>query len=58
MPNGYHHLKEQQRYDIYELLQAGKSKKEIAQALNVHVATIYREIKRNAGKRGYRPQQA
>ena len=39
-------------------MKAGHTQKEIAQQLNVSSATISREIKRNKGKRGYRPKQA
>jgi len=31
---------------------------EIAETLGVHKSTICRELKRNRGKRGYRPKQA
>ncbi|MCF7998575.1 MAG: helix-turn-helix domain-containing protein, partial [Methylovulum sp.] len=40
------------------LLKAGHTQKEIAPHLIVSSATISREIKRNKGKRGYRPKQA
>lgn len=47
-----------QRYAISLFLQEGKSKKEIAKAIGVHYSTIYREIERNSGKRGYSYQLA
>lgn len=50
----YKQLTGEQRYGIYVLLQEGKGKKEIATAIGVHYSTIYRELKRNRGKRdGY-----
>lgn len=54
----YKQLTQAERYAIYGLCKAGFTKKEIAQTLERHPATIGREIKRNAGGRGYRPQQA
>jgi transposase, IS30 family len=53
------HLTKEQRYQIKAYLNCGKSKFFIAEALKVHVSTIYREIKRNATKTGkYRPEFA
>jgi len=54
----YKQLTEIQRYQIYSLLKAGLNQSEVAEHLNVHKATISREIRRNKGKRGYRPKQA
>ena len=48
----YKQLTTEQRYGIYLMLQQNKSKKAIAQAINVHYTTVYRELKRNQGKRG------
>lgn len=56
--NMHKHLSHEQRYQIYALLKADKSQKEIARILGVHPSTICREIKRNRGLRGYRPGQA
>ena len=47
-----------QRYQIYALLKIGHHQTEIAETIGVHKATISREIRRNKGKRGYRPKQA
>ena len=47
-----------QRYQIYALLKIGHLQTEIAETIGVHKATISREIRRNRGKRGYRPKQA
>lgn len=40
------------------LKKAGKSIAEIAIALGRHISSIYRELRRNKGGRGYRPKQA
>ena len=45
----YKQLTSQQRYFIEVSLQNGKSKKEIAESINVHPSTVYREIARNRG---------
>ena len=47
-----------ERYQIYALKKAGHSKAEIARHLQRHPATVGRELARNSGGRGYRPQQA
>ena len=39
-------------------MQAEQSGKRIAEIVGVHASTISREIKRNRGKKGYRPKQA
>jgi transposase, IS30 family len=36
----------------------GKSEAEIAELMGRHRSTIYRELRRNTGQRGYRPKQA
>jgi len=54
----YTQLTREQRYQIKALLKTGHGKTEIAEVIGVHRATIYREIGRNSGKRGYRPKQA
>jgi len=51
-------LAQEQRYQIYALKKAGVKDTEIANILQVHKSTICRELKRNAGGRGYRPRQA
>ena len=45
-------IAKEQRYEIHAYLKAEKPKAYIAKELGVHVSTIYREIKRNAQKRG------
>jgi transposase, IS30 family len=54
----YKQLTLEERYQIYGFLRIGMTLIEIAKALGVHKSTISREIKRNKGKRGYRPKQA
>ena len=54
----YTQLTQEQRYQIYAFLKAGFLQTEIASEIGVHKSTISREIKRNRGKRGYRPKQA
>jgi len=48
----------EERYQIWALRKAGKSTKTIAEDLGRHPSTLYRELNRNRGKRGYRPKQA
>ena len=54
----YRQLTEDDRIEIYAMKQAAKQQKQIAKALGVHPSTIFRELTRNAGRRGYRPKQA
>ena len=54
----YTQLTEVERYQIQSFLKAGYTKKQIAEELGRHPATISRELMRNTGLRGYRPQQA
>ncbi len=56
--NRYHQIKQEERYEIYALKKAGFSQKEIAKNLKRDKSTISRELKRNTGKRSYRPKQA
>ena len=51
-------LTEGQRYQIAALMKAGNSNKEIAKIVKTSESTISRELKRNTGRRGYRPKQA
>jgi IS30 family transposase len=52
------HLTFEERRLLYGLKKQGKSPPEIAELTGRHRSTIYRELDRNAGQRGYRPQQA
>jgi transposase, IS30 family len=52
------HLTSAERKILYRLYKKGKSKAEIAEVMGRHRSTIYRELQRNTGQRGYRPKQA
>src|SRR5512139_2892863 len=54
----YHQLTREERYQIYALKKTGHSRTEIAEVIGVHKSTVSRELRRNQGGRGYRPQQA
>ena len=54
----YNQLTQTERYQIYALRKANKNPTEISRVLGLHKSTIYRELKRNLGKRGYRAIQA
>ncbi|MGB6423613.1 MAG: IS30 family transposase [Anaerolineales bacterium] len=56
--NSYKQLASVQRYQISFMLKMGISQTEIANEISVHRSTISRELRRNRGKRGYRPKQA
>jgi IS30 family transposase len=58
MTKFYTQLTQEERYQIHAYMKAGYGNGEIAQMLDRHVSTIRRELNRNTGKRGYRPQQA
>ena len=52
------HLTFQERKYLYRLKRKGKSNSEIAELMGRHRCTVGRELARNTGGRGYRPQQA
>ncbi len=54
----YYQLTQEQRYQIYALKNTGHTGSEIADVIGVHKSTVSRELRRNRGRRGYRPQQA
>lgn len=54
----YKQLTCEQRYAIRILKEKDYLQKDIAEAIGVNKSTISRELKRNSGKRGYRPKQA
>jgi transposase, IS30 family len=58
MPKGYHHLTKDQRCQLHALKSSGESTDHIAMRLEVHRSTAYRELKRNAGLKGYTYQEA
>jgi IS30 family transposase len=53
-----HHFTVEERVILYGLLKTKTPKKNIAEIMQRDRSTIYREIKRNSGQRGYRPKQA
>lgn len=54
----YQQLTREQRYQIHALMKAGHSRTDMAAIIDVHKSTIARELHRNRGGRGYRPEQA
>ena len=58
MRKHFTHLTQEERYQIYAYKKVGYGNKYIAEELNRHVSTIKREVSRNSGQKGYRPQQA
>jgi len=54
----YTQLTKEQRYQISALLRTGQIQTQIAKIIGVDKSTIRRELKRNQGRRGYRPRQA
>lgn len=55
---GYTQLGLEERYQIYVLLHRGWSIAEVASWMRRARTTIYRELKRNRGGKGWRPRQA
>jgi len=56
--SGYTQLTQEERYQIYILKKAEYSQAQIAELLERDKSTISRELRRNRGLKGYRPQQA
>jgi IS30 family transposase len=54
----YKQLSQIERYQIHSLMKAGHNITQIADLLSRSKSTISRELRRNAGSRGYRPKQA
>ena len=54
----YTQLSQDERYEIYAALKSKSSPATLARELGRSRSTIYREINRNQGKRGYRARQA
>ena len=52
------HLTFEERQFLYRLTRKGVSKAEIARLMSRDRSTVYRELNRNTGRRGYRPKQA
>lgn len=55
---GYQQLTHEQRYQIYALMKATFTLTQTASEIGVHKSTVSREVRRNRGGRGYRPNQA
>lgn len=58
MGQNYRQLTEGERNQFYALRQAKRSMTEIAHQLGRSRTTLYNELNRNRGGRGYRPRQA
>jgi transposase, IS30 family len=54
----YTHLSQDERYQIYSMKSHGITISQMAIHLDRSESTLRREIKRNSGKKGYRPKQA
>jgi transposase, IS30 family len=54
----YTQLAIEQRYQIYAFRKAGKTLEAIGKEIGYSESTVSRELKRNKGARGYRPDQA
>lgn len=54
----YTRIHQENRFEIYELKHSGLSARKIAGRIGKHPSTISRELKRNVGQKGYRPNQA
>nr|VFK62203.1 MAG: Helix-turn-helix domain-containing protein [Candidatus Kentron sp. TC] len=52
----YTQLTQEQRYQTYALKKVGHTQAEIARTVGVHKSTISRELRRNSGRKGYRPK--
>lgn len=52
------HLTLEERHFLYRLKKEDVPKSEIARLMGRDRSTIYRELRRNTGRRGYRPKQA
>ena len=55
---GYAHLAQEERYHIELMRREGVSIRRIAEGMNRSPSTVSRELRRNAGERGYRHKQA
>ena len=52
----YTHITQEERYQIYGLKKAGFNQSNISEIIGRSPSTVSRELKRNEGLRGYRPQ--
>lgn len=55
MGKPYFYIQPKTRLEIYELLFQGMAIADIANRVGYHRSTIYRELQRNSGSQGYRP---
>lgn len=58
MKTGYKHFTESERERLYELLDSGENKAQMAEILGKDRSAIYREINRNKSRLGYLPDKA
>ena len=58
MPQGYHHVTQEERCQIYALKSIGISLRGISRQIGRSISTVSSEINRNSGMRGYRHKQA
>ncbi len=58
MPKGQRHLTYAERCQIHALMKSGLSNGAIARQLGRDRTTVWREVRRNSRKRGYRHAQA
>jgi len=58
MPEDIRHLRTEDRKIIYRMMKDNKSQTEVARTLGFSQGTISKELRRNSGRRGYRPKQA
>lgn len=54
----YHRLTECKRNQAYALNKTSLKQNAIAMQISVHKSTVWRELQRHKGLRGYRPKQA
>lgn len=54
----YHHLTQEQRYQIHVMKSLGHAQKEIAHYIQVSEATVSREVRRNRNPRAYSALEA
>ena len=54
----YHHLSQNEQYQIYILMKDGKTQSQTAKLMDRHKSIISRELARNTELKGYRPKQA
>jgi len=57
MGQNYHQFTEEDRTELYVLRKANIKIIRIAKLIHKSRSTLYRELKRNSGKEGYRPKQ-